>query len=151
MCKILPRAHQDLSKPGVAELCLLKRVCHLQMTQANIEKQAAKTQENVRSSVETVAQLQEALDAASGKYTFLQQLRGYVADLCDMLQVAVHTLPSCCSPNCARHLFVRGGKSYSPQSMILPGFKQQPEFPNSWDVRLCTGSCKVRAEVALAG
>ena len=69
------------------------------MTQANIEKQATKTQENVRSSFEMVTQLQEALDAASGKYTFLQQLRGYVADLCDMLQVAAHAPPSYRGPS----------------------------------------------------
>lgn len=58
-----------------------------QATQANIDKQAARTQENMRSSLAAVARFQTELAAAGEKYTYLQQLRTYIADLCDMLQV----------------------------------------------------------------
>ena len=34
-----------------------------------------------------MAGLEEALAGAKDKYTFMQEKRGYIADLCDMLQV----------------------------------------------------------------
>lgn len=57
-----------------------------QQTRTNISNQAAKTQENLQSSIQNVARLQGELSAASEKYTYLQELKGYIADLCDMLQ-----------------------------------------------------------------
>ena len=44
----------------------------------------------MQDSVAAVARLEGDLEAASSKYTFLQQLRAFVADLCDMLQVRHH-------------------------------------------------------------
>lgn len=66
----------------------------VQTTQGNIEKQSRKTQENIRDSIDECSQLESRLEAESNKYTFLQQLKGYIADLCDMLQVGVTFLPT---------------------------------------------------------
>lgn len=60
----------------------------MQVTRSNIDRQAARTQENMRHSMEAVAHLQAELATAGQKYSFLQQLKGYIADLCDMLQVS---------------------------------------------------------------
>jgi len=61
----------------------------LQATQANVEKQAKRTEENMISSVAQCGDLEDNLAAASAKYTFLQQLKAYISDLCDMLQVSL--------------------------------------------------------------
>ena len=70
---------------------LISRSAHLQATQANIEKQAKKTEENLISHAAQCADLEDSLAAAGTKYTFLQQLKAYIADLCDMLQVTSYT------------------------------------------------------------
>lgn len=51
--------------------------------QASLER----TQGRLGDSIATVGRLEAELAAAGDKYTFLQELRGYIADLCDMLQV----------------------------------------------------------------
>ncbi len=49
----------------------------------------------MNSSVAQCGDLEDSLEAASAKYTFLQQLKAYIADLCDMLQAST-TMDSCC-------------------------------------------------------
>lgn len=65
----------------------------LQMTRGNLAKQSQKTEENIRDSIDECARLESSLEAESNKYTFLQQLKGYIADLCDMLQVDIFLRP----------------------------------------------------------
>ena len=62
----------------------------LQTTRSNVEKQALKTEENIRGSIEECSRLEARLEAESEKYTYLQKLKGFIADLCDMLQVTYH-------------------------------------------------------------
>jgi GC-rich sequence DNA-binding factor len=64
----------------------------VQATQANVEKQAKRTEENMVSSMAQCGDLEDSLEAASHKYTFLQHLKAYIADLCDMLQVSMSAI-----------------------------------------------------------
>lgn len=58
-----------------------------QATQSGAEKQLAQTGMRLQSSIAAVASLERDLKAADMKYTFLQEMKAYIADLCDMLQV----------------------------------------------------------------
>jgi GC-rich sequence DNA-binding factor len=60
----------------------------VQATQAGAEKQLAQTAVRLQSSIGTVALLEKDLEAAGEKFTFLQEMKAYIADLCDMLQVS---------------------------------------------------------------
>lgn len=59
----------------------------MQTTRSNVERQASKTKENIGGSIEECSQLEARLEAESNKFTYLQKLKGFIADLCDMLQV----------------------------------------------------------------
>lgn len=59
----------------------------LQISRSNVENQTRKTEENIRDTIDQCTQLESRLEAESGKYVYLQELKGYIADLCDMLQV----------------------------------------------------------------
>lgn len=61
---------------------------HMQATQSTTEKQLAKTGTNLAASIAAVATLERDMNAAGDKFAFLQDTRAYIADLCDMLQVA---------------------------------------------------------------
>ena len=61
---------------------------HIQATQSTTEKQLAKTGTNLAASIAAVATLERDMKAAGDKFAFLQDTRAYIADLCDMLQVA---------------------------------------------------------------
>ena len=61
---------------------------HMQATQSTTEKQLAKTGTNLAASIAAVATLERDIKAAGDKFAFLQDMRAYIADLCDMLQVA---------------------------------------------------------------
>lgn len=65
----------------------------LQATQAGTERQLAKTSVNLANSIAAIATLERDLAAAGEKYAFLQDMRAYISDLCDMLQV-----PACACP-----------------------------------------------------
>lgn len=57
-----------------------------QATQANAERSRRRAAENLAAAVAGVTTLEAELDAAGGRFAYLQQLRAYIADLCDMLQ-----------------------------------------------------------------
>jgi len=59
----------------------------MQASQSGTEKQLARTAVNLQNSIAAVAALEKDLEAAGEKFTFLQAMRAYIADLCDMLQV----------------------------------------------------------------
>lgn len=61
------------------------------MNRSNIERQAVKTNENIGGSIDECARLEARLEAESDKFTYLQMLKGFIADLCDMLQVKVYS------------------------------------------------------------
>lgn len=63
----------------------------MQASQSGTEKQLARTAVNLQNSIAAVAALEKDLKAAGEKFFFLQAMRAYIADLCDMLQV--------CSPS----------------------------------------------------
>lgn len=58
----------------------------LQAAQAGAEKQLARTGASLAASIAAVAGLERDLAAAGDKYALLQDMRAYLADLCDMLQ-----------------------------------------------------------------
>ena len=64
----------------------------IQMTKENIQKQAIKTEQNARNSVNTIGELEEQIEAAGQKYVTLQKIKAYIADLCDMLQVSCNVI-----------------------------------------------------------
>ena len=47
----------------------------------------------LQSSIAAVAALEKDLEAAGEKFTFLQEMKAYIADLCDMLQVPMPFQP----------------------------------------------------------
>ena len=59
----------------------------VQASHKNAEKQLQRTSQNLIDSIAAVDTLGEQLQAAGERYAFLQQIRAYIADLCDMLQV----------------------------------------------------------------
>ncbi len=71
----------------------------MQATQTGTEKQLARTAVSLQNSMAAVASLEKDLSAAGEKFTFLQDMRAYIADLCDMLQVCPSTFSSL-QPRC---------------------------------------------------
>lgn len=59
----------------------------VQAGHAVTERQQAKSAEAAARSAKTLEALQAQLEAAGSRYQDVQQLRAYIADLCDMLQV----------------------------------------------------------------
>lgn len=45
-----------------------------------------------------VGALEAELETAGGRFAYLQQLRAYIADLCDMLQARHHTFGGLVAP-----------------------------------------------------
>lgn len=68
-----------------------------QAAQAGAEKQLARTGASLAASIAAVASLERDLAAAGDKYAFLQDMRAYLADLCDMLQARA-AAPFCVQP-----------------------------------------------------
>ncbi len=52
-----------------------------------MEQQRRQTEANLDHTVKAVGRLEGELAAAARKYTYLQDTRGFIADMCDMLQV----------------------------------------------------------------
>ncbi|KAK9839474.1 hypothetical protein WJX81_004262 [Elliptochloris bilobata] len=65
---------------------LRRGVERLQATQAHAEKGRRRAAENLAAAVAGVGDLEAQLEAAGSRFAYLQQLRAYIADLCDMLQ-----------------------------------------------------------------
>lgn len=66
--------------------CLPQPVC-LQASHSNAQKQLQRTSQNLADSIASLDTFEEQLQAAGARYTFLQEIKAYIADLCDMLQV----------------------------------------------------------------
>ncbi|KAK9815407.1 hypothetical protein WJX72_003173 [[Myrmecia] bisecta] len=86
-----PTADQAAEERGLsAESDVLKALRlgleHLQASRKQADRNLARTAANLADSIKTVATLEDELKGAGEKYTYLQELRAYVADLCDMLQ-----------------------------------------------------------------
>lgn len=62
-------------------------VARLQMSQQQAEKNLARTAASLQNSLAAVGQLEDELAAAGERYAYIQRLRAYVADLCNMLAV----------------------------------------------------------------
>lgn len=58
-----------------------------QATHSHSQKQLAKVGNNLRDSMNSIGVLEAELGKAGDKYTYLQELKAYMGDLCDMLQV----------------------------------------------------------------
>ena len=61
--------------------------CPLQTTQQHAQRSLARTGLNLSDTLKAVDVLEQELEAAGEKYTQMQELKAYIADLCDMLQV----------------------------------------------------------------
>jgi len=59
----------------------------LQASHQHVRKELGRTSQQLTDSIASVGGLDEDLAAAKAKYTYMQEVRGYIADLCDMLQV----------------------------------------------------------------
>ena len=87
-----------VSEGGVMSIGIsrLSRVAHadalslqttaLQASHVHIKKQLVRTAGQLVDSISSVSGLEAQLSAAKAKYTYMQDKRGYIADLCDMLQ-----------------------------------------------------------------
>jgi len=83
-----PRAFQEpLPRPSPRAGAPTRGAAARQATQAHAERSRRRAAENLAAAVAGVAALEAELEAAGGRFAYLQQLRAYVADLCDMLQV----------------------------------------------------------------
>ena len=58
-----------------------------QASHQHVRKELGRTSQQLTDSIASVGGLDEDLAAAKAKYTYMQEVRGYIADLCDMLQV----------------------------------------------------------------
>ena len=58
-----------------------------QASHQHVRKELGRTSQQLMDSIASVGGLDEDLAAAKAKYTYMQEVRGYIADLCDMLQV----------------------------------------------------------------
>lgn len=76
----LARVGQDVM------LSLQQGVAQLQASHKNAQKQLQRTSQNLTDSISAIDALEEQLQSAGTRYTFLQQIKAYIADLCDMLQ-----------------------------------------------------------------
>lgn len=65
---------------------LLQGLQRLQASKQQAQHNLARTEGNVKESIASIGRLEGDLATAGDKYTFLQEMRGYIADLCDMLQ-----------------------------------------------------------------
>ncbi len=59
----------------------------LQATQQHAQRSLARTSLNLSDTLKAIDALEQELEAAGVKYTQMQELKAYIADLCDMLQV----------------------------------------------------------------
>ncbi|KAK9800230.1 hypothetical protein WJX73_001691 [Symbiochloris irregularis] len=72
---------------GEAALASLSRgLERLQNAKKQAQHNLTRTQTNLQDSIAAVARLETELTAAGDKYTFMQEMRAYIADVCDMLQ-----------------------------------------------------------------
>lgn len=69
----------------------------MQASHSNAQKQLQRTSQNLADSITSIDTFEEQLQSAGGRYTFLQETKAYIADLCDMLQVKAQPL----QPGCA--------------------------------------------------
>ncbi|KAL3139132.1 hypothetical protein ABBQ32_005919 [Trebouxia sp. C0010 RCD-2024] len=76
----LLRAGQDVM------LTLQQGVAQLQASHSNAQKQLQRTSQNLADSITSIDTFEEQLQSAGARYTFLQETKAYIADLCDMLQ-----------------------------------------------------------------
>lgn len=65
-----------------------------QASQRNAQQQLDRTDGNLEESMRQISVLEGAAAKASDRYTFLQDMRNYIADLCEMLDVSGAGLPS---------------------------------------------------------
>ena len=75
----------------------------MQASHKNAQKQLQRTSQNLTDSISAIDAFEEQLQSAGARYTFLQQIKAYIADLCDMLQVVTQPLehPACLCASCA--------------------------------------------------
>ena len=59
----------------------------LQASHQHVRKELGRTSQQLTDSIASVGGLDDDLAAAKARYTYMQEVRGYIADLCDMLQV----------------------------------------------------------------
>lgn len=59
----------------------------MQASHSNAQKQLQRTSQNLADSITSIDTFEEQLQSAGARYTFLQETKAYIADLCDMLQV----------------------------------------------------------------
>ncbi len=64
----------------------------MQASHKNAQKQLQRTSQNLTDSISAIDAFEEELQSAGARYTFLQQIKAYIADLCDMLQVVTRPL-----------------------------------------------------------
>ena len=75
----------------------------MQASHKNAQKQLQRTSQNLTDSISAIDAFEEQLQSAGARYTFLQQIKAYIADLCDMLQVVTRPLEhsACLCASCA--------------------------------------------------
>lgn len=78
---------------GTLDLERLGRSCpthtkRMQASRTRAQQELGRSKGNLASTLEAITRLENGLADASTKFGFLQEIRAYVADLCDMLQVS---------------------------------------------------------------
>ena len=74
-----------------------ERVLQAARTRAAQELQRSKG--TLADTLEAITRLENGLADASTKFGFLQEIRAYVSDLCDMLQVMIHLISTSARPS----------------------------------------------------
>ena len=86
----------------------------LQASHMYARKQLDRTAGQLQDAISSVSGLESKLSSAKVKYTYMQDKRGYIADLCDMLQVCV-TFKHVHSDSSASYIlfsYLQGKKSF---------------------------------------
>ncbi|DBA84128.1 TPA: hypothetical protein ACH3X1_006604 [Trebouxia sp. C0004] len=84
---VWPQQPEQLTRVGQdVMLSLQQGVAQLQASHKNAQKQLQRTSQNLTDSISAIDAFEEQLQSAGARYTFLQQIKAYIADLCDMLQ-----------------------------------------------------------------
>ena len=81
---------QTADTPDILEIyqsAWLTTILLLQASKQQAQHKSTRNQGNLSDSITAIARLEGEAAKAEDKYTFLQEVRTYIADLCDMLQV----------------------------------------------------------------
>ena len=79
---------------------MLRARSHAQAARTRAQQELQRSKGSLADTLEAITRLENGLADASTKFGFLQEIRAYMADLCDMLQVMAGQDPQACLAAC---------------------------------------------------